>query len=171
MKHCYTIINKCLKLVNTLTLKHKQQIILKSKTETKNNKNSQVIRETAMVSHGFSSHSPLQPTDHTSFLHHAQHQISSVAQSCLTLQAHGLQHGNQFITNSGSLLRPHVQWVSDAIQPSHPLSSPSPPAFNISQHQGLFKMSQFFTSGGQSIGVSASASVLSKNIQDLFPLR
>ena len=122
MKHCYTIINKCLKLVNTLTLKHKQQIILKSKTETKNNKNSQVIRETAMVSHGFSSHSPLQPTDHTSFLHHAQHQISSVAQSCLTLQAHGLQHGNQFITNSGSLLRPHVQWVSDAIQPSHPFS-------------------------------------------------
>ena len=30
-------------------------------------------------------------------------------------------------------------WVSDAIQPSHPLSSPSPPAFNLSQHQGLFK--------------------------------
>ena len=92
MKHCYTIINKCLKLVNTLTLKHKQQIILKSKTKTKNNKNSQVISETAVVSHGFSSHSPLQPTDHTSILHHAQHQISSVAQSCLTLQPHGLQH-------------------------------------------------------------------------------
>ena len=33
----------------------------------------------------------------------------------------------------------HVHWVSDAIQPSHPLSSPSPPAFNLSQHQGLFK--------------------------------
>ena len=33
----------------------------------------------------------------------------------------------------------HVRWVSDAIQPSHPLSSPSPPAFNLSQHQGLFK--------------------------------
>ena len=32
-----------------------------------------------------------------------------------------------------------VHWVSDAIQPSHPLSSPSPPAFNLSQHQGLFK--------------------------------
>ena len=32
----------------------------------------------------------------------------------------------------------HVHWVSDAIQPSHPLSSPSPPAFNLSQHQGLF---------------------------------
>ena len=35
----------------------------------------------------------------------------------------------------------HVHWVSDAIQPSHPLSPPSPPAFNISQHQGLFKES------------------------------
>ena len=33
----------------------------------------------------------------------------------------------------------HVHWVDDAIQPSHPLSSPSPPAFNLSQHQGLFK--------------------------------
>ena len=33
----------------------------------------------------------------------------------------------------------HVHWVADAIQPSHPLSSPSPPAFNLSQHQGLFK--------------------------------
>ena len=32
-----------------------------------------------------------------------------------------------------------VQGVTDAIQPSHPLSSPSPPAFNCSQHQGLFK--------------------------------
>ena len=33
----------------------------------------------------------------------------------------------------------HVHWVSEIIQPSHPLSSPSPPAFNLSQHQGLFK--------------------------------
>ena len=33
----------------------------------------------------------------------------------------------------------HVHWVSDAIRPSHPLSSPSPPALNLSQHQGLFK--------------------------------
>ena len=34
----------------------------------------------------------------------------------------------------------HVHWVSDAIQPSHPLSSPSPPAFTLSQHQGLFQL-------------------------------
>ena len=37
------------------------------------------------------------------------------------------------------LAQTHVHWVRDAIQPSHPLSSPSPPTFNPSQHQGLFK--------------------------------
>jgi len=36
------------------------------------------------------------------------------------------------------LAQTHVHWVSDAIQPSHPLSSPSPPAFNLPQHEGLF---------------------------------
>ena len=36
------------------------------------------------------------------------------------------------------LAQSHVHWVSDAIQPSHPLSSPSRPAFNLSQHHGLF---------------------------------
>ena len=42
------------------------------------------------------------------------------------------------ITNS---TQTHVYWVSDAIQPPHPLSSPSPPTFNLSQHQGLFPVS------------------------------
>ena len=42
------------------------------------------------------------------------------------------------ITSSQST-QTHVHWVSDAIQPSHPLSSPSPPAFSLSQHQGLFQ--------------------------------
>ena len=42
------------------------------------------------------------------------------------------------ITNSWSLLK-HTHWVSDAIQSSHPLSSPSPPTFNLSQHQSLFQ--------------------------------
>ena len=42
----------------------------------------------------------------------------------------------------------HVHQVGDAIQPSHPLTSPFPPAFNLSQNQG---MSQLFASGGQSI--------------------
>ena len=43
------------------------------------------------------------------------------------------------ITNSQSLLKLMSIWVGDAIQPSHPLSSPSPPAFNLSHHQSLFK--------------------------------
>ena len=62
----------------------------------------------------------------------------------------------------------HVHQVSDAIQPSHPLLVPSPPAFNPSQHQGLC---QFFASDGQIIGVSASASVLPMNLQAWLPLR
>ena len=64
----------------------------------------------------------------------------------------------------------HVHRVSDAIQPSYPLSSLSPPAFNLSQHHSLFKWVSSSTSGGQSTGVSASASVLPMNIQDWFPL-
>ena len=62
----------------------------------------------------------------------------------------------------------HVHWVDDAVQPSQPLSPPSPPAFNLSQHQGFFPKSQIFTSGGHSI--RASTSVLIMNIQGLFPL-
>ena len=63
----------------------------------------------------------------------------------------------------------YVHWVSDVIQPSHPLSSPSVPTFNLSRHQGLFQWVSYLH-GGQSIGVSASASVLSMTIQDWFPL-
>ena len=60
----------------------------------------------------------------------------------------------------------HVHWVSDTIQPPHPLLSPFPPAFSLSQHQ----MNQLFALGDQSVGVSASTSVLPMNIQDWFPL-
>ena len=63
----------------------------------------------------------------------------------------------------------HVYWVCDNIQQSHPPSSLSPPALNLSQHQS-FQMSQLFTSGGQNIGVSASASALPVNTQDWSPL-
>ena len=62
----------------------------------------------------------------------------------------------------------HVHWVRDAVQTSHPLSSPFPPAYNISQHQGIFQWVSFFTSGGLSIG--ASASVFPMNIQYWSPL-
>ena len=68
------------------------------------------------------------------------------------------------------LAQTHVYWVSDTIQPSHPLLSPSPP-FSIFSRSGSFPMSHFFTSDGQSVGVSASASVLPMNIQGWFPLR
>ena len=63
----------------------------------------------------------------------------------------------------------HVHWVSDAIQPSHPLSSPSPAALNLSQHQGLFK----WVSSSHEVAkvlVSASASALPMNAQDWSPL-
>ena len=64
----------------------------------------------------------------------------------------------------------HVHRVSDAIQPSHPLSSPSPTNLQSFPVSESFPMSRFFASGGPSIGVSASASVLPMNIQYWFPL-
>ena len=66
----------------------------------------------------------------------------------------------------------HVHREGDAIQPSHLLSSPSPPSFSLSSWSSRsFPVSQFFPSGGQSIGVSTSASVLPINVQDWFPFR
>ena len=79
------------------------------------------------------------------------------------------RHPSLSNTNSWSLLKLTSHRVGDAIQPSHPLSSPSPPTFNLSQHQGLFQWVKFCASGGQSVGASASASVLLMNIQDWFP--
>ena len=61
-----------------------------------------------------------------------------------------------------------VHQVGDAIQPSHPLFSPSPPAPNPSQHQS-FPMSQLFVWGGQSTGVSALASFPPKKSQGWSP--
>ena len=68
-------------------------------------------------------------------------QFSSVAQSCLTL-FNPMNHSTPGLPVHHQLLeftQTHVNWVGDAIQPSHPLSSPSSPAFNLSQHQGLFQ--------------------------------
>ena len=57
-----------------------------------------------------------------------------------SLQPHGLQHaGFLFHHQLPELAQTHVHQGSDTIQPSHPLSPPFPPAFNLSQHQGLFK--------------------------------
>ena len=100
-------------------------------------------------------------------------QFSSVAQSCPTLYdpmdcsmpGFPVHHLLPEFTQT------HGLRVSDAIQPSHPLSSPSPPTFNLSQHQSLFKwVSSFFASGDQSIVVSASASILPMNIHGWLPL-
>ena len=68
-------------------------------------------------------------------------QFSSVAQSCPnSLWPHGLQHARPpYASPNPRAYSNSVHWVGDAIQPSHPLSSPSP-AFNLSQDQGLFKL-------------------------------
>ena len=87
------------------------------------------------------------------------------------LRPHGLQHAQLLCPSpSPRVAQTHVHSVSDAIQPSHPLSSPSPSAFSLFQHRGLFPMS-WLVSGGLSIGASASTSVFPVNIQDWFPLR
>ena len=65
----------------------------------------------------------------------------SVTQSYLTL-CDPMNHSTPGLPPHHQLpefTQTHVHWVSDAIQPSHPLPSPSPPAFNLSQHQNLFK--------------------------------
>ena len=97
-------------------------------------------------------------------------QIRSVTQLCLTLwdpmnsSTPGLPAHHQL----PEFTQTHVHWVSDVMQPSHPLSSPSPPALNPSQHQS-FPMSQLFPRGGRSTGVSALASFLPKKSQGWSP--
>ena len=99
-------------------------------------------------------------------------QFSSVTQSCLTLcdPMDCSTPGFPVHYQLPEFTQTHVHWVSNAIQPSHSLLSPSPPAFNFFPASGSFPMSQFFASGGQSIKVSASAPVLPMNIQDWFSL-
>ena len=98
--------------------------------------------------------------------------LSSVAQSCLTL-CNPMDCSTPDLPVHHQLpefTQTRVYWVSDAIQPSHPLSSPSPPTFDLSQHQGLFKWVSSSHQVAKEIGASASASVLPMNIQDWFPL-
>ena len=96
---------------------------------------------------------------------------SSVTQSCSTLfnfmdcSMSGLPVHHQLL----KLAQTHIYRTSDAIQPFHHLSSLSPPAFNFFSIR-VFSRSQFFASRSQSIGVSASTSVLPMNIQDWFPV-
>ena len=105
--------------------------------------------------------------------HSCKYQFSSVAQLCPTLcdsmnrSTPGLPVHHQLL----EFTQTHVHRVRNAIQSSHPLSSPFPfpPAPNPSQHQS-FPMSQLFAWGGQSTGVSALASFFPKNIQGWSPL-
>ena len=92
-----------------------------------------------------------------------------MAKSCPTLPPHELQHTGF----PSPLLSPqtHDHRVSDAIQPSYPSSiAPFSSCHQSFPATGSFPMSQLFTTGGQSIGASASASVLPVNIQCLFSL-
>ena len=67
--------------------------------------------------------------------------VISVTQSCLTLcdPMDCSKPGFPVHHQLPEATQTQVRWVSDAIQPSHPLSSPSPSTFNLSQHQGLYK--------------------------------
>ena len=77
-------------------------------------------------------------------------QFNSVASD--SLRPHGLQHARPpSITNSPEFTPTHVHGVGDAIQASHPLSSPSPPAFYLAQHQGLFLLLPTHTSAKHAI--------------------
>ena len=105
------------------------------------------------------------------FLIYTSVQSSSVAQSCLMLcnpmdcstPGFPIQHQHS------ELAQTHAHRVSDAIQPSHP-QVPYSSCLQCFPTSGSFPMNQLFTSGGQNIGVSVSASVLPMNIQDWFPL-
>ena len=102
---------------------------------------------------------------HFAYLWSVQFSSSVMSDS---LRPHGLQPGLPVHHQLLEFTQTHVHWVGDAIQPPHPLSSLSPPSIFPSIR--VFSNDQFFASSGQSIGVSASASVLPMNIQDWFPL-
>ena len=85
---------------------------------------------------------------------HSPAQFSSVAQFCLPL-CNTMDHSTPGLPVHHQLLeftQTHVHWVGDAIQPSYPLSSLSPPGFNLFPASRSFPTSQLFASGGQSIG-------------------
>ena len=94
-------------------------------------------------------------------------QFSSVTQSCLTLQPHELQHSRPPCPSPTPGVHPNScplsRWCHPIISSSVVPFSSCPQSFPAS---GSFQKSQLFTSGGQSIGVSASASVLPMNTQD-----
>ena len=86
------------------------------------------------------------------------------------LWPHGLQHARPPCPSPTPRVYPNSCPSSQWYHPSHPLSSPSPPAFNLSQHQGLFQWVSSLNQMAKVLRVSASTSALPMNIQDWFPL-
>ena len=95
-------------------------------------------------------------------------QFSSVTKSCPTLcdPMNRSTPGFPVHHQLPEFTQTHVHWVGDAIQPSHPLSSPSPPALNLSQHHCLFQCVSSSHQVAKVLGVSASTSVPPMNTQD-----
>ena len=120
--------------------------------------------------HIFKHRSKISLYDITCLNNYITVQFSSVTQSCPTLcdpkncSTPGLPVHHQLT----EFTQTHVHWVGDAIQPSSviPFSS----CLQSFPASGSFQMSQFFSSSGQSIGASASASVIPMNTQDWFSL-
>ena len=99
--------------------------------------------------------------------------VSVQSLSCVRLFATPWTAARQALPVHHQLLKStqtHVHRVGDAIQPSHHLPSPSPPAFNLSQHQGLFKWVSSPHQVAKVLEFSASASILPMNTQDWSPL-
>ena len=97
----------------------------------------------------------------------------SVAKSCLTFcdPMDCSTPGFPVLHHLPEPAQTHVHWVSDAIWLSHPLSPPSSPAFNLSQHHWSFPVSQLIASSGRSIGASASALSPSHEYSGLISFR
>ena len=90
-----------------------------------------------------------------------------------SLRPHGLHAAPGFPVHHQlpELDQTHVHWVGDAIQPSHPLSSPSPPAFDLSQHQVLFQWVSSSHHVAKVIGASASTISPSNEYSGLISFR
>ena len=98
--------------------------------------------------------------------------FSSVAQSCPTLcdPMDCSTPGLPVLYHLPEFAQTHVHWTGDAIQPFHPTVVPLSSCLQSFPSSGFFLISQLFPSGGQSVGVSASVSVLPMSIQGWFPL-
>ena len=122
--------------------------------------------------HNFQSSSSISCWEKYVEITNCKNDLSSVAQSCPNL-CDPMNHSTPGLPVHHQLpefTQTHVHWVSDATQPSHHLSFPSPPTFNLFQHQGLFQWVSSSHQVAKVLGVSASASVLPMNTQDWSPL-